>query len=117
MLIMPDLIARSEKDEHWRKAVPATPVTLGRREDKSHWAAAWDKQISGQHATLEWKEGVLVVRRIASAVNPIFFRGTPADEFKVPVGEKFVIGGTTFELRETELTAAEDLPTPNFELT
>ena len=114
---MPDLIARSGQNEHWRKALPATPVTLGRRDDKSHWATPWDKQISGQHATLEWKEGALHVQRIPSAVNPIFYRGTPTDDFKVAVGEKFVIGGTTFEVRESERTVAEDLPTPNFELT
>lgn len=114
---MPDLIARTGQDEHWRKSIPMTPVTLGRLEDKSLWAAPWDKQISGQHATLEWMNGALQVRRIPSAVNPIFYRGTPTDEFNVAVGEKFVIGSTTFELHETKHAVSEDLPTPNFELT
>jgi adenylate cyclase len=118
---MADLIARGpEQKIYWRHPLPARPVTLGREPTKSEWAVPEDKQIHGLHATLLWQGGTLVVRPIPTNRNKIVFRGQtapPAEEFLVPVGEKFLIGTTTFVVHESERTEVVDLPTPNSELT
>jgi len=40
------------------------------------------------------------VRKEARAINRIYFRGNPVDEFTLTPGEQFVIGGTTFALQD-----------------
>lgn len=119
---MPDLVAQGpEPDQTWRRALPAEEgagqaVTLGRNA-KSDWAAGWDKQISGLHATLTWKDGKLVVAPRPGTPNKIFFRGNPMEtEFAAEIGEQFVIGRTTFSVRDSEPTPGSSRP-PVEELT
>jgi adenylate cyclase len=110
---MPDLLAQGQDDgQCWRRTLPAQAVTLGRT-SRSDWDVPWDKQISGLHATLVWQEGKLWVRREPSTRNAIFVRGTASDEFRVAIGEQFVIGGTAFTVKESE----PEFPTPLAELT
>jgi adenylate cyclase len=101
--------------QRWRQVLPVGPITLG-REDLPDWEAAWDKQISRLHATLHWQDGRLLVRRLPTGRNPIFYRGTATDEFRAAPGEAFVIGQTTFRVVDPEASAI-DLPTPLTELT
>src|SRR5262245_22960163 len=109
---MPDLVAQSEDSKRtWRKPRPAgRPVTLGRKPGMSEWVAEWDPQISRWHATLEWKNGALTVKRNPEATNQIFFQGNPKDEFALKIGEQFVIGKTSFALEEHSFSNAEPLP-------
>ena len=110
---MPDLVVRGKDDEHsWRRVLPVNPVTLGRT-SRSTWEVPWDMAISGLHATLVWQDGKLLVRREPSTRNAIFVRGTTSDEFRVSIGEQFVIGGTVFTVKESEA----EFPTPLAELT
>lgn len=115
---MAELVAWSGSDpqKRWRRTLQPGPVTLGRKAELSAWDVPWDRQISGRHATLTWADGKLVVRKEARAINRIYFRGTPADEFTMAVGDQFVIGNTTFALQdEAESTPSE--PAPQLELT
>ncbi|MFO0965943.1 MAG: adenylate/guanylate cyclase domain-containing protein [Gemmataceae bacterium] len=116
---MPDLVALGEDPKNtWRKSAPAgRPVTLGRKPGLSEWVADWDPQISRWHATLEWKQGKLWVRRNPEATNQIFYQGAPADDFAIGPGEQFVIGKTTFQLEQDEPTPSGDMPLPLEELT
>jgi adenylate cyclase len=127
---MAELIARGPNaEDSWRRLLPAgQTVTLGRLESDSQLAAPWDKGISRRHAHLTWRDGRLSVRRDGAGRNPIFYQGQAVDEFTVALGESFVIGQTTFTLREDESlptpgatprgpAALDDLPEPVSELT
>ena len=62
---MPDLIAYGPEQRYqWRKTLPAGTVTLGRDPARSTWAADWDRQVSGLHAELVWRDGQLRVRQV-----------------------------------------------------
>jgi adenylate cyclase len=109
---MPNLIATGKAPQnHWEKVIPHRPVTLGRLASESEWVVDWDVQISRKHATLEWRENKLLVRKEATARNAIFYRDGHADEFTVGVGEQFFIGNTKFEIREDQQTLVESLST------
>ncbi|MBV9123937.1 MAG: adenylate/guanylate cyclase domain-containing protein [Planctomycetes bacterium] len=114
---MADLVAKGADGKIlWRRTLPSEPVTLGRSLAKSTWDAGWDRQISGLHATLTWKDGRLSVRKEPTAVQKIYYRNKPLDEFSLGVGEHFVIGSTTFLIQETEPPSPEP-PQPHAELT
>src|SRR5207248_8826464 len=114
---MAELQARGPgPEDRWRRPLPEGPVTLGRT-PQSAWQVPWDRQVSGLHAALQWKDGLLRVRRLASGRNQIFYQGTPLDEFAVPAGGQFVIGGTTFQVLEEPTASLPDLPTPHTEYT
>jgi adenylate cyclase len=106
---MPNLIATGKAaHNHWEKVIPHRPVTLGRLASESEWVVEWDVQISRKHATLEWRENRLLVRREPTARNPISYKDQLADEFTVGVGEQFFIGTTKFELCEDQQTLVEN---------
>jgi serine phosphatase RsbU (regulator of sigma subunit) len=119
---MADLVAQGIRPENrWRRTLPTDPVTLGRVAPRSDWDAPWDQKISSLHATLTWHEGKLEVRRHPRGRNPIFFGGVAQDEFTVSDGETFVIGETTFTVREGETltdqsTVGWELRSPDAEL-
>src|SRR5262245_34983706 len=115
---MPDLVARGNDPKfQWRRPLTATPVTLGRSAAKSDWSVPWDPLISKLHATLTWSGGKLTVRKETEAKNAIFVFGEPRDEFRVGVGDTFIIGDTLFLIQENEPRPSRDLPTPFSELT
>lgn len=114
---MPDLIAQGpETEQRWRRALPATPVTLGRG-DLCEWATPWDESISRLHATLTWKDGRLLVCRSPQARNPIFYQGKKVDECSIAPGEYFLIGRTRFTVMESAPLGTVDLPSPLAEFT
>ncbi len=71
-------------------------MRLGR--NNGVWSVPWDTSISRDHALLSWDGTRLLVERIPTATNPIFFRGMVVDRVEVDVGEHFVIGQTDFRL-------------------
>jgi adenylate cyclase len=116
---MPDLIAYGpEQRFQWRKTLPAGTVTLGRDPTRSAWPTDWDRQVSGLHAELRWRDGRLFVKRLASGRNPIYHLGQDQhfNEFSIGEGESFVIGSSVFLLVNSEPTFSGDV-TPQVELT
>jgi len=102
---MPDLIAQgADYRKRWRRPLPADQsIELGRGDQA--WGVNWDTRISRQHATLQWKEGRLLVEIIPGASNPIFYQGVEEDRFEIELGEHFVIGETTFAVADSHLEA------------
>jgi len=102
---MPDLIAQgADYRKRWRRPLPADQsIELGRGDQA--WGVNWDTRISRQHATLQWKEGRLLVEIIPGASNPIFYQGVEEDRFEIELGEHFVIGETTFVVADSHLEA------------
>jgi adenylate cyclase len=116
---MPDLIAYGpEQRFQWRKTLPAGVVTLGRDPARSAWAAEWDRQVSGLHAELCWRDGRLFVKRLTSGRNPLYYLGADQgfDEFSLAEGESFVIGSSVFLLLASEPTGTAEF-TPQIEMT
>ncbi len=113
---MPDLIAQgSEPRDRWRRPLIAhAPVVIGRH--CGQWDVPWDILVSRCHAELTWNGNELIVTRLQTAHNPIFFRGEQRDRCQLRPGEHFVIGSTTFSLvdqkidilREDHLAAANE---------
>jgi adenylate cyclase len=103
----------------WRKKLPEEgEVTLGRHAQKSRWVVDGDPLISKLHATLQWKEGKLLVRKAPDARNAIIFPSGPAEECAVSAGEAFVIGETQFRVEQGDsIFTSTDLPVPEVELT
>jgi adenylate cyclase len=63
------------------------------------WETPWDDRISRRHVTLTiGPAGAVMVRKVESARNPVFYRGQRQDSFRLQPGEHFVIGHTTFTL-------------------
>ena len=87
-------------------AVANTPVVGGRAPTgDAVLAVAWDEYISREHFTMRVEGKQLRVTRLPSGKNPINFRMKPSDSILVSPGEKFVVGGTDFEVLEDPLQA------------
>jgi adenylate cyclase len=118
---MPNLIAQGvDASKSWKRAIPESPVTLGRLAELSDWAVGWDLKVSRRHALMHWRDGRLYVRRDRDGRNPIYFRGTDTEfrEFAVAPGEHFVIGDTTFYVEGDESDGHPDEgPVPDAEYT
>jgi adenylate cyclase len=99
-------------NDRWERELQPQPVMLGRLPEASDWSTPWDLLISRKHATLVWREGELKVRREPNARNPIIFHGKQSDEFSVGVGDRFTIGDTTFEVRESLPRFSAHMPAP-----
>jgi adenylate cyclase len=106
---MAELVAKGSDPTHgWRRTLPHQPITLGRSEPQSVWAAPWDDRISRLHVSLSWVAGKLLVRKLPEGRNRVFFRGEAVNEFSMSPGEQFVIGNTTFALEDIKT----DFPAP-----
>ena len=114
---MPNLIAQGPKPEQrWRRQLlPGQTAVVGRAAGR--WAVPWDDRISRQHAEISVACDKLTVRRIPTALNPIFFQGCQSDHFDLGVGEHFVIGSTRFQLVDEHVALTLDAPAPNAERT
>ena len=98
--------------EQWVRELSPQTVTIGRSPSLGPWCIPWDPQISRLSVELTWRGDELLVRKVDGATNRILFDGQPCDELTVAVGDRFVIGKTTFELREESLTIAGNPPEP-----
>ncbi|MCA9246131.1 MAG: adenylate/guanylate cyclase domain-containing protein [Planctomycetales bacterium] len=109
---MADLVAQgAEIGDRWRRSLAeGRTIVIGRA--AGSFAADWDDQISRQHVEVCFQNGTLVVRKLADARNPVFFRGRKSDEFQIVPGEHFVIGGTTFTLFDQPVNFTIQSPVP-----
>lgn len=74
--------------------------------DPGHLSVTGDSLVSRQHfEVLQDAQGVLI-RRLASGRNPIFYQGQECDEFRLPAGEAFVVGQTRCTLARSEAALA-----------
>jgi adenylate cyclase len=115
---MSDLIAQgSLAKNRWRRPLPESTgqrsidpdslsqwwdddsvVTIGRNGSPG-WQVTWDDHVSREHAQLRLQpDGSLLVRKVPSSRNPIFYRGQKKESFRLMPSEHFVIGQTTFTL-------------------
>ena len=94
--------------DSWRRPLPPTgTVVLGR--DAELWNVPWEPFLARRHVELTLKIDKLKVRRLATATNPVFNAGKPADSFEVQPGGSFVIGRTVFTLVEA---STRSFPSP-----
>ncbi|MHC2070152.1 adenylate/guanylate cyclase domain-containing protein [Bremerella sp. T1] len=114
---MAELFARDTlSSQRWRRRlVPNQPIVIGRTTPK--FPIAWDKQISSQHAQLNWNGVQLEVRKVEEAVNPIFYNSRPRISFMLDPGKHFVIGHTEFLLLDSEPTMPLPHRSPKTEVT
>ena len=109
---MADLTAQGpERADRWRRQLRASnPIILGREEGT--WSVPWDNRVSRKHARLQWNGQALQVEALPNRPNPIFFRGEPHDHFRAEVGDRFVIGSTSFTISADAVNVTIDLPRP-----
>jgi adenylate cyclase len=118
-------IVESGAQSNWRYALPdGRDVTIGRNRHTDVEVPEWnradwvvmDPRISGRHAVVCWDGEALRVRRRQEprpASNPVFYKGTPNDDFKIRPGESFTIGSTTFTLHDQEVGDGSDSSEPD----
>ncbi|MCE9530423.1 MAG: adenylate/guanylate cyclase domain-containing protein [Planctomycetes bacterium] len=112
---MAELQARFENPDTrtqslWRYTLPeGRNVTIGRLSlaaldvpawNRSEWVVD-DPRISGQHVIIHWSGKKLRVQRRKEpadrpAINPVFYKAKPSDDFEIDAGESFTVGSTTF---------------------
>lgn len=75
--------------------------------------------MSRRHAELWLEDGVLRVKRLPGAANPIYYLGEAQDEFAAEPGVPFVIGRTRFRLLAADAPEAPmgQTPTPRVDAT
>ena len=94
---MPQLVAKglTEDGEFEQELTSGQVVRIGRK-PASGWAVSWDKQISREHADVEWDGTALKVTCLEAARNPIVVGNAPVRSAVIAPGAKFVIGQTEF---------------------
>ncbi|GAA4452398.1 adenylate/guanylate cyclase domain-containing protein [Novipirellula rosea] len=109
---MADLIAQGPQDQQrWRRALPdaasGREILLGRAD--SDWNVPWDSMISRRHTRIKvhLDHQIEIIQNV-HARNPVFYRGRQSPQFKLTVGEHFVIGETTFTV--VNRPGASELP-------
>jgi len=114
---MVELIARDTINAHrWRRRlVPGQSILVGRK--TATFPVYWDKQVSSNHAQVQWDGEQLVVRKVDQATNPIFFQTRPETQFTLKPGQHFVIGHTEFTLVANVPGNSPDHASPHHELT
>ncbi|WP_437231143.1 adenylate/guanylate cyclase domain-containing protein [Planctomicrobium sp. SH661] len=80
---------------------PSKTYVLGRSAD-CDIPIAWDIWLSRQHVKLEATSDGIKVSRLKKTSNPIYFDGNPSESFTLAAGQRFVIGETSFLLRELQ---------------
>lgn len=94
-----ELHARGVDDEQ-QSRLPLGDELLLRlgRNPKTGWKVGWDRQISREHADIQWDGGCLTVSCLDRATNPLLVGGQPARSAVIGIGGEFRIGDTQFRL-------------------
>ncbi|MDC0934999.1 adenylate/guanylate cyclase domain-containing protein [Pirellulales bacterium] len=94
---MAELVAIGKDSQpRWRQALPEGETIVLGRAPRNGWSVPWDRLISREHAHLCLQGSELTVHELATARNPIIYRGEPAQELSLAPAEEFRIGETTF---------------------
>ncbi|MBI5210672.1 MAG: adenylate/guanylate cyclase domain-containing protein [Elusimicrobia bacterium] len=85
-----------------RRSIPeGRRIVIGRGE-QAEWKIEGDPNLSRRHAEV-WAGGAgLMVKRLPESSNPVFHGGRAQDEFEVESGGFFVIGRTSFQVRQED---------------
>ncbi len=86
-----------------RELIEGETVRLGRA-PRSGWSVPWDLLISREHCEVELHGGLLQVKRLESARNPIYLDEVDTREFGIIPGQGFRIGQTLFQLVSVEVS-------------
>lgn len=86
-----------------RELIEGELIRLGRA-PRSGWSVPWDLLISREHCELELNNGLLSVRRLESARNPVYLDEVDTREFSIIPGQGFRIGQTIFQLVSVEVS-------------
>jgi adenylate cyclase len=107
-----DLVVQGiNAQDRWRRRLPVeAEIELGRT--TKPWSVSWDDRISRRHVTLRLSGQKLLVSRVESATNPLFYEGEEVDKVELSAGQAFVIGQTTFTLSQSQALATQDIPNP-----
>lgn len=94
---MPQLVATglAQEGKLEQELTEGESVRIGRKPAKG-WAVSWDKQISREHADIEWAGDTLKVSCLEAARNPIVIGESPVRSAVIGPGKSFVIGQTRF---------------------
>lgn len=108
---MPQLAARglTQEGSFQQDLTEKTSVRIGRK-PANGWAVGWDKQVSREHADVEWDGQVLKVVCLEAARNPIVIGDSPVRDAVVSPGGKFVIGQTEFTFVADDIDEAGNAP-------
>lgn len=107
-----DLVVQGvNAQDRWRRRLPMdASLELGRT--TKPWSVSWDDRISRKHVNIRLNGTKLVVERLGSATNPLFFEGEEFDSVELNPGQAFVIGQTTFTFSQSQALATQDMPNP-----
>jgi len=87
----------------WTLQLPRYIVGRGAGEaSQGHLTLPGDSLVSRQHFEILLDSSQVVIRRLPSARNPIFYQGQENDEFVLPAGEVFVVGQTRCSITPQE---------------
>ncbi|MDA1163537.1 MAG: adenylate/guanylate cyclase domain-containing protein [Planctomycetota bacterium] len=110
---MPQLIVKSltQEGKFEQNLSRGQVVRIGRKPENG-WAVSWDKQISREHADVEWDGTALKVTCLEAARNSIFIGNEPVRSAVIASGTTFVIGQTEFTLvgDPIDIVAEPDAP-------
>ena len=107
-----DLVVQGvNAQDRWRRRLPLEgTIELGRT--TKPWSVSWDDRISRKHVTIRLEGSKLIVNKIDSATNPLFFEGEEYDSVELNPGQAFVIGQTAFTFSQSQALATQDMPNP-----
>jgi adenylate cyclase len=111
------LIAEGPEQQRWKIALtPGQPYELG-RDPEADLPVPWDRHISRRHARVTLTTDHVVIEKLATAGNPIFFAGSAVDTCEVRTLQNFVVGSTCFQVVDTQVEFSSPETQPVEEVT
>jgi adenylate cyclase len=87
-----------DRTQRWKATLVAGKTYVLGRDPSADLIISWDPRLSRQHVSLECRSEDLQLRRLPSAMNPVFANGQAVDAAAVRDGQTFVIGSTLFRV-------------------
>jgi len=100
-----------EPEQRWKQRLESGRTYVVGRGASVDLPVPWEPLLSRRHFLISGSDGEFHVQRCPEAVNPIYFQGEPCSEFHLVPGQKFVVGETSFAIREQgSLSPRDDAP-------